>query len=132
MTAYFIGYKGPTLLKATVGDDDVNAAIAKLYGEKRNWQGKQWTMEDALDVQHVGKSLLIEWKRPDGRIDYSHIYIPDLGSALNNAIHMPYCVCGSPVLPAGETCAKINPACMCNHKGGCSLPCGRVHISAAS
>lgn len=125
---HFVGYKGPELVRATIAGEDVTSVIAHLYGEARNWQGKQWTMEDAFDAPHVGKTIIIEWKRPDGRADYSHIYIPDLGAVLNNAISMPLCVCGSPVLPAGETCAKINPACMCNHKGSCSLPCGRVHI----
>jgi hypothetical protein len=127
MTSHFVGYKGPALIKASVGGVDVTAAIAQLYGEQRNWQGKQWTMEDALDVQHLGKDLLIEWKRANGRTDYSSLSVADLSMILNQLISMPFCECGSPALPAGETCAKINPACMCNYKGNCSLPCGRIH-----
>ncbi len=129
MTSHFVGYKGPALTRATVGNVDVTAAIAQLYGAAQNWQGKQWTMEDALDVQHVGKDLLIDWKYTNGRIGHSLLHVSDLSVVLNQIISMPFCECGSPALPAGETCAKINPVCLCNHKGSCSLPCGRIHMN---
>lgn len=126
MTTHFVGYAGPTLIKATIGQEDVTSLLLPLYGAGRNWQGRLWSVEDAFDAQHVGAELMIEWQRKDGQKDYSRFLLADRDAIINPPINMPFCECGS---PATKPCNVINPLCICSKAGVCSVPCGRIHDS---
>ena len=39
-------YRGPPLVKAVLGTEDITEKMKELYGESCNWQGYLWTNKE--------------------------------------------------------------------------------------
>ena len=50
-------YKGPPLIKAVLGDEDITEEMIELYGENFNWKGYLWTFKEAFGEKSLNKNF---------------------------------------------------------------------------
>lgn len=89
---YYKTYRGPELVKATIGDINVFEIINKLYGERRDWNGYIYDtnylkslIEDDID----NKTLYMEFRRSNGRTDWTKALIEENNIIWNGPMFTP-------------------------------------------
>jgi len=71
-------YRGPPLIKATLGDQDITEEMKHLYGDKCNWQGYLWTYKEAFGENSANKNFRFDFKDSKGQDHWFHGFITDI------------------------------------------------------
>ena len=66
---YYQSYRGPPLVKSTLGTEDITEAMTELYGENCNWQGFLWIYKEAFGDKSYCKNFRFDFKS-EGGIDH--------------------------------------------------------------
>lgn len=79
--------------------EDITDIVNKLYGEKKNWNGKLYTV-GSLQIPNVnGKTFYIEFNNDNphfpNHVDFTQVVMKDEDTFINSPMFMP--------------CNKINP-----------------------
>ena len=82
-------YKGPPLIKAVLGDEDITEEMIELYGENFNWKGYLWTFKEAFGEKSANKNYRFDFKGEDERDHWFHGFITDLNQYFNPPLHTP-------------------------------------------
>jgi len=82
-------YKGPPLVKAILGNEDITEKMIELYGENYNWQGCLWTFREAFGENSTNKNFRFDFKGEDGRDHWFHGFITDLNQYFNPPLATP-------------------------------------------
>ena len=82
-SVYYKNYRGPTIVKVILGDDDITERIRVIYGELHNWQGSLWTYKEVFGEGSLGKNFRFEFE--DGRYHWFHGFVDDI----NQYFHPP-------------------------------------------
>lgn len=131
-TIPYYNYKGPTLTKATLDNNDIIEVIQNMYGSERNWNNRLWKLNEVFTEIDIGKKVSLEFISRRGSISKYNLTIPEeLTIVFNNPIFMPFCDCGNRETCESVVCSKVNPDCDCNsieYNKPCNRICGNKII----
>ena len=80
---HYQSYKGPYLVKAIIGTEDITENMIELYGENHNWQGFLWTYKEAFGENAINKHFRFDFIGDDGREHWFYGFITDLNQYFN-------------------------------------------------
>jgi len=92
---YYKAYRGPSLVKVILNEEDITEKIKEKYGENNNWSGFLWTYKELFGSECQGKHFRCDFKgRADGddgddgddrddREYWFHGYIHDINNYMN-------------------------------------------------
>ena len=80
---HYKSYRGPPIVKAILGTEDITDEMKELYGENYNWQGCLWTFREAFGNKSVNKNYRVDFKGEDGRDHWFHGFITDQNQYFN-------------------------------------------------
>ena len=83
-------YRGPPLVKAVLGTEDITDKMKELYGESRNWQGYLWTNKEAFGANSLNENYRFDFKGEDGRDHWFCGFITDLNQYFNPPMATPF------------------------------------------
>ena len=86
---HYKSYRGPPLIKAVLGDEDITEEMIELYGENRNWKGYLWTYKEAFGEKSLNKNYRFDFKGEDGKEHWFHGFITDMNQYMNPPLHTP-------------------------------------------
>ena len=86
---HYKSYRGPPLIKAILGYEDITEEMIELYGENCNWQGFLWTYKEAFGDEAYGKNFRFDFKDEDGRDHWFHGFITDINDYFNPPLVAP-------------------------------------------
>ena len=76
-------YKGPPLIKATLGEEDITDKMTELYGDKYNWKGYLRTYREAFGENCTNKNFRFDFKDSKGQDHWFHGFITDINQYFN-------------------------------------------------
>jgi len=76
-STYYDNYRGPTVVKVILGDDDITERLRVIYGELNNWQGSLWTYGEVFGEASYGKNFRVEFRDENGRDHWFHGFVDD-------------------------------------------------------
>ena len=82
-------YRGPPLIKAILGKDDITIEMKILYGENYNWNGCLWTYKEIFGEKCVNQNYRFDFKGEDGRDHWFHGFITDINQYCNPPLATP-------------------------------------------
>ena len=88
--AYYENYTGPTLLKATIDNQDITHIIQSIYSGNHNWQYTLWKFNEVFDVDYTNTEFYCEFiNAPGERIHWYRITIQNMDECLNPPMGTP-------------------------------------------
>jgi len=82
-------YRGPPLVKAVLGTDNITDKMKELYGDDLNWHGCLWTFKEAFGEKCVNKNFRFDFKGIDGQDHWFHGFITDINQYFNPPLATP-------------------------------------------
>ncbi len=86
---HYKSYRGPPLVKAILGTEDITDKMKELYGENNNWKGCLWTFREAFGKNSINKNFRFDFKGEDERDHWFHGFITDLNQYFNPPLATP-------------------------------------------
>ena len=86
---YYQKYKGPTLMKATLDEQNITQLIQTKYGPEKNWSGCLWTYKELFGEKSHGKKFYCEFISDDGRKHWFYGSINDINQYFNPPLATP-------------------------------------------
>jgi len=80
---HYQSYRGPPLVRAVLGTEDITEQIQELYGPDYNWQGCLWTYKEAFGENSANKHFRFDFKGIDEREHWYHGFINDIEQYFN-------------------------------------------------
>ena len=86
---YYQKYKGPTLTKATLDNENITQFIQTKYGPDNNWSGYLWTYKELFGEESYGKHFRCDFVSEDGRKHWFHGFINNINQYFNPPLATP-------------------------------------------
>lgn len=86
---HYENYRGPEMVKAVLGTEDITDKMKELYGDKKNWQGFLWTFKEAFGENSLNENYRFDFKGEDGREHWFCGFITDLNQYFNPPMATP-------------------------------------------
>ena len=67
LSDHYKNYRGPELISAILGGENITAKATQLYGENNNWHGCLWTYKEAFGDKCENKNYRFDFKGKDGK-----------------------------------------------------------------
>jgi len=89
LSDHYKNYRGPELISAVLGGENITAKATQLYGENNNWHGCLWTYKEAFGDKCENKNYRFDFKGKDGKEHWFHGFITDMNQYFNPPLHTP-------------------------------------------
>ena len=86
---YYLNYKGPNLVKAILGTEDITDKMKELYGVNNNWSGCLWMNSEVFGDDCLNKNYRFDFESKDGHNHWFHGFITDKKQYFNPPLVSP-------------------------------------------
>ena len=86
LSDHYKNYRGPELISAILGGENITAKATQLYGENNNWNGVLWTYEELLGKDSGNKQFYFEFENKDGTKQWFNGFVNDTKQYFNPPI----------------------------------------------
>jgi hypothetical protein len=88
-SASYQNYRGPPLVKAILGTDDITEQMKEIYSESYNWQGNLWTFREIFGETCLNKHFRFDFESVGGHDHWFQGFITDFNQYFNPPLATP-------------------------------------------